>query len=343
MHRPRLLGWNDTNCYHVISRTTGRDFLFGPAEREMFGRMVARCAVFCGVEILTWCCLSNHFHLLIRISDSATEALRQRLRSDPAAFAAHLKHIYTTKQAAGIVTEIDQLRTENHAAEADAVVERLLARIGDVSIFTKELKQRFSIWYNHHHDRSGTLWSGRFRSVLVENSPHSLRTVAAYIDLNPVRAGIVDDPSLYRWCGYGQAMGGNRKARAGIRCMLQAQDRGDDPNAAGPAWKRLAEDYRVLLFGKATRIEDGDGTVLRRGVAAGNVAQVISDKGKLPPARLFRLRVRHLTRGAALGSKAFLDKLVEMKPNQFARPRATGARPIRQLDVDDFHSLRDLR
>ena len=42
----------------------------------------------------------------------------------------------------------------------------LIARMGDVSIFMKELKQRFSLWYNRHHDRFGTLWAERFKSVV---------------------------------------------------------------------------------------------------------------------------------------------------------------------------------
>jgi hypothetical protein len=52
----------------------------------------------------------------------------------------------------------------------------------------------------------------RFKSVLVEDG-EALRTMAAYIDLNPVRAGMVKDPKDYRWCGYGEAMGGGTAAR----------------------------------------------------------------------------------------------------------------------------------
>ena len=66
--------------------------------------------------------------------------------------------------------------------------------MGDVSAFMKELKQRFSIWFNRSHKRFGTLWAERFKSVLIENAASALRTVAAYIDLNPVRAGLVEDP-----------------------------------------------------------------------------------------------------------------------------------------------------
>ena len=84
---------------------------------------------------------------------------------------------------------------------------------GDVSIFMKELKQRFSIQYNRTHGRFWTLWAERFRSVLIEGRPLALQTVAAYIDLNPVRAHLLQDPKEYRFCGYAEAHGGPDKAR----------------------------------------------------------------------------------------------------------------------------------
>ena len=70
----------------------------------------------------------------------------------------------------------------------------------------KTVKQRFSIWFSKSHQRYGTLWADRFKSVLVEGSGNPLQTMAAYIDLNPVRAGIVDDPKDYRFCGYAEAV-----------------------------------------------------------------------------------------------------------------------------------------
>ena len=76
---------------------------------------------------------------------------------------------------------------------------KLIERMGDVSAFMKELKQRFSRWYNRRHERFGTLWAERFKSVLVEDQPMSVEAVAAYIDLNPVRAGLVEDPKDYRY------------------------------------------------------------------------------------------------------------------------------------------------
>ena len=74
-------------------------------------------------------------------------------------------------------------------------------------MFVKILKQRFSLRYNREHGRLGTLWEGPFRSVLVEPTRRALSVVGAYIDLNPVRAGIVEDPKDYRFSGYGEAVG----------------------------------------------------------------------------------------------------------------------------------------
>jgi len=343
MHRPRLLGWQDTNAYHVISRTTGREFLFGPAEKEAFGRMLDKTAQFCGVEILTWCCLSNHFHLLIRVSETKSEDLRSKLRQNEVAFLRHLGILYTRTETSGIASEISSLRESGHAQAADEIITGYLARIGELSVFMKELKQRFSIWFNAKHDRQGTLWSSRFRSVLIENSPQVLRLVASYIDLNPVRAGLVKDPKDYRWCGYSQAVSGERRAQEGLRALITVCGRCGDSESAALTWRKIAEEYRVLLFGKSVALEDGGGKIIRKGPDPALVAEVIAAKGKLSSVELFQLRVRHLTEGTALGSAAFLQRLIDHRPAQVSSKRITAARPVGQLEDEDFCSLRDLK
>ena len=92
----------------------------------------------------------------------------------------------------------------------------------DLSAYMKIVKQRFTQWFNKKHGRKGTLWEDRFKSTLVEDG-HAARVVAAYIDLNPVRAGMVSDPKDYRWCGYGEAVAGKQPARAGLQRVLFEQ------------------------------------------------------------------------------------------------------------------------
>src|SRR5690606_27693693 len=111
---------------------------------------------------------------------------------------------------------LEAILAEEDSEEATKWERRLRARMNDVSEFMKTLKQRYTVWHNHTHRRFGTLWAERFKSVLVEDDPGTLKMVAAYIDLNPVRAGLVEDPADYRWSGYGEAMGGGDAARAGL-------------------------------------------------------------------------------------------------------------------------------
>jgi putative transposase len=63
----------------------------------------------------------------------------------------------------------------------------------DNFVVMKEIKQAFSWYYNKRHNRRGTLWGERFKSVMVE-SGQTLINCLAYIDLNPVRAAIVERP-----------------------------------------------------------------------------------------------------------------------------------------------------
>ena len=75
---------------------------------------------------------------------------------------------------------------------------RFTCRMHDPSQFMKELLIRFTRWFNRVHPRKGTLWEERFKSVIVECGV-AARTIAAYIDLNPLRAGMVKDSADYRW------------------------------------------------------------------------------------------------------------------------------------------------
>ena len=64
--RKRILGSKEeTNCYHVMSRTAGGEMLFDDVDKEAFGRIMRRLERFAGVEVLTFCMLDNHFHLLL--------------------------------------------------------------------------------------------------------------------------------------------------------------------------------------------------------------------------------------------------------------------------------------
>ena len=70
-----------------------------------------------------------------------------------------------------------------------------------LSLLMKSLNQRFVAHVNKCRQRTGTLWEGRFKSCLILD-PEYFLTCMRYIELNPVRAGIVDHPREYRWSSY---------------------------------------------------------------------------------------------------------------------------------------------
>ena len=62
--------------------------------------------------------------------------------------------------------------------------------MGGMPEFMGGVKQRFTRWHNAKSGRRGTIWEERYGSVVVEEEERALRTMAAYLDLNPVRAGM---------------------------------------------------------------------------------------------------------------------------------------------------------
>jgi putative transposase len=283
--------------YHVVTRTVNGAFLFEDEDKEMLRRMLWQVADFSGVRVLTYCLLSNHFHVLVRVPARAVIADRELIRRYRVLYPRET--VFTRQQKGRKAFENDPAVTvemilAQGGQEAETLRAALQRRMGDVSEFMKTLKQRFTMWYNLTHDRYGTLWAERFKSVLVEDDGFALSTVAAYIDLNPVRAGLVQDPKDYRWCGYGEAVGeGSERIRTGLGSVLTCPD-----------WATVLSTYRMILFGKGTKPK-ADGN------SGGEISweeakKVLNEGGRLPAATALRCRVRYFTDGVALGSKGFV-------------------------------------
>jgi hypothetical protein len=199
----------------------------------------------------------------------------------------------------------------------------------------KTLKQRFTQWFNKRHKRKGTLWEDRFRSSLVEGSSQALHMVAAYIDLNPVRAAVAEDPKDYRWCGYAEAVGGRKLAADALGRVMEG--------ASGKGAGDVLAAYRVLLFGVGG--EQGireDGSAVSPGFDREKVAQELARGGRLGRADFLRCRVRYFTDGAVLGSRRFVDEVFEQRKEWFGAKRRDGARRIGGLG-EPLYCMRALR
>ena len=314
--------------YHCVSRVVDKNEVFQEREREKFRSLLHEYSLFCGVEVLTWCILSNHFHLLIKVPQKPTAppAVEELIK--------RLEHLTSsTLTAAGARQIVERFRAAGQEEVVEKLRQNLWSQMYDLSHFMKLLKQRFTQWFNGVHDRVGTLWEGRFRSTLVEGNSPALATVAAYIDLNPVRAGLVDDPKDYRWCGYAEALTSNLSPRKGLA------------QALGVGVDQVLTEYRKRLFRQGEEREgtDAQGRPLRRGFNREQMLKVLKEGGELAPTDYLKLRIRYLVDGAVLGSKEYVNSVFERHRDRFGPRRTTGARPVRGLSGLALSCLRDLR
>ncbi len=77
---------------------------------------------------------------------------------------------------------------------------------GNLSAGMKLLNSAYAQYFNHSHDRTGHLFQGRFKAIVVEKDSYLLE-LCRYIVLNPVRSGIVKSPNDYKWSSYRQTAG----------------------------------------------------------------------------------------------------------------------------------------
>lgn len=285
--------------FHLMSRTVDGEFLFEDVQKEQVRKMIGVVAEFSGVELLTYCVMSNHFHLLVRVPDGSKivlsdEELVRRYRLLHAASEGKRKKGKAVKFAPDTPEQVE-VCLQNGGADAQILRDRLRARMYDVSEFMKTLKQRISIWYNATHDRYGPLWCDRFKSVLVEGRKEVLLVMAAYIDLNPVRAGLVRDPKQYRFCGYAEALAGNEVLREGLRQVTGV-------TVAMGDWKVVLAEYRKLLWSAGGGAKAG-----KRRLEPQEVRLLLErGGGELGAFELLRHRLSYLVNGAMLGSESWV-------------------------------------
>ncbi|MEI7775797.1 MAG: transposase, partial [Verrucomicrobiota bacterium] len=292
--------------------------------------LMRRYETYCGVRVLSFCVMTNHFHILLEVPKRPApenlptdNELVERLRLAKCSYGAET-----------LAQQLARLRQTSRNTEAEALRERFFAHMWDVGFFMRLLKQRFSQWFNTVHDRKGTLWEERFRSVLVEGGD-ALRTVSFYVDLNPVRAGIVKDPKDYRWSSYGEAVAGVRRAVEGLCAIIEGLS-----NSSQSEQQRLAM-YRVHLFARGeVWPEQTDAFPGKLGFSQDEVVAVDKAKGELRICDKLSCRIRRFTEGFLLGSELFVEHHFGMRQRNSVRFRSNlGIRRARICRVAGFFCL----
>jgi len=325
--------------YHVMSRIVDRRMVIDDSEKGILRYLMRGMEGFSGVEIVTYAILDNHFHILLYVPE------RQDVEDDE--LIRRLGCLYSKPVVKSAEKHLVLLREKGLDAEAEEFKLTYSYRMYDLAQYMKTLKQRFSQGFNKRHGRKGTLWEERYKSLVVQpaelnatgsHDPLSaVAAVAAYIDLNPVRASIVEDPKDYHFSGYGEALGGGAKARKGIGTV--ARSLGGESE-----WPQASEQYRKLLYttGEESGLDD-KGRPLRKGFSAEEVQAVLDAGGKLSLGQVLRCRVRYFSDGLVLGSRAYVDEVFKRHRDHFGAKRKTGARPMSGAQWSGLCTARRLR
>ena len=146
---------------------------------------------------------------------------------------ARIKHVMREKPFDELMQSWSKLPENRLQAE----YERFLLRMYSLSEFMKTLKQNISQYYNIRHKHTGGLWEGRFKDTIIERSVEAMSSVATYIDLNPWRAKMCENPSEYKWSSYGKAVAGDERSRSGYNFIYDTADAWPEVNETH--WQQL--------------------------------------------------------------------------------------------------------
>ena len=238
--------WDMT--YHVMSRITGKMYLLrqDDIKADMYDAL-KRAAMYSGVEVDSFAIMDDHFHIVLKVvkpeegTVTESEVLRRiaLLKGSDAAEAAKARW--------------RRYRSSGHAWQAEAEFNSHLVRMHDLSQFVKTFKETFGMRFRRRTRYVGTIWGGRFKSTLVDTGFYFERCVD-YVEHNPVRAGLSEDPESYAWCTMGMARNGDAFAqdcilRRSLKFLRQDTSNlfatsipastGDSPQSPAPAIDRL--------------------------------------------------------------------------------------------------------
>ena len=206
----------------------------------------------------------------------------------------------------------------------------LREKLSILSEFMREIKVGFARYYNRRHNRQGYFWGDRFKSMIVENG-ETLVNCLTYIDLNPLRAGLVNRPEDYRWSSLGYHLQTKNKDQFlstdfGLKAF----------NVKSPKERIRRYCRYVYEAGALNRA----GKMQARAIDEKVVAKARKKKFEISRIDRFRYRTRYFTDSGIIGSKEFVAENYQRFKHLFYSKHEKKPKPIKGLD--GMYSLKRL-
>ncbi len=301
----RMIIADEKAVYHVMSRTALDGFPLKDVEKDFMLDLIKRFSALYFTEILGFCLMGNHFHLLVKIipEDRFTD-------------------------------EEIQKRFETYYGEsrgfAEGQIPYLREKLSSLSEFMREIKVGFARYYNRRHNRRGYFWGDRFKSVIVDKG-ETLVNCLAYIDLNPLRAGLVERPEDYRWNSLGYHLQTHNKGH-----FLSTDFGFKEFNVKSP--KERIRRYRRYVY-EAGAI-NRPGKMQAKVIDDKVVAKERKKEFEISRISRFRYRTRYFTDSGIIGSKEFVSENYQRFKHLFYSKHEKKPKPIKGLE--GMYSLKRL-
>jgi len=291
--------------YHVMSRTALDGFPLKDGEKDFMLDLIKRFSALYFTEILGFCLMGNHFHLLVKMIPGhhfSDEDIQKRVE----AFYGDSREF------------------------AEGQIPYWREKLSSLSEFVREIKVGFARHYNRRHNRRGYFWGDRFKSVIVDKG-ETLVNCLAYIDLNPLRAGIVDRPEEYRWNSLGYHLQTENKDE------FLSTDFGLKEFNVKSKKERIRR-YRRYVYeaGALNRPDKMQAQVIDAKV----VAKERKKDFEISRISRFRYRTRYFTDSGIIGSKEFVAENYRRFQHLFHSKHEKKPKPIKGLD--GIYSLKRL-
>jgi REP element-mobilizing transposase RayT len=279
-----------------MSRTALDGFPLGDIEKDFMLDLIKRYAALYLAEILGLCIMGNHFHILVK-------TLPEYKFTDQ-----DIKNRYV-----GFYGDDREF--------TDEMIPSLRAKLSSLSEFVREIKVGFARYYNKRHNRRGYFWGDRFKSVIVDKG-ETLINCLAYIDLNPLRAGIVSRPEDYRWNSLGYHV------QTHNRDNFLSTDFGLKEFNVKSEKERIRR-YRRYVYeaGSVNRPEKGKTKVIGDRI----LEKERKREFELGRSDRFRYRTRYFTDSGVIGSKEFVSKTYRRFKHHFNSKNEKKPKPIKGL------------
>jgi hypothetical protein len=219
----------------------------------------------------------------------------------------------------------------------DGLIPSLRLKLSSLSEFMREIKVNFARFYNRRHHRRGYFWGDRFNSVIVENG-ETLINCLAYIDLNPLRAGLVERPEQYRWNLLGYHLKTRNKDNFLSTDFGLKEFNPPEADKCLKSKKERIRRYRRYVYeaGSIHRPQKGKVKVIND-----KILEKERDKAfELSKSGRFRYRTRYFTDSGIIGSKEFVAENYRRFKNLFNSKHPKKPKPIK--GIDGMYSLKRL-